>query len=96
MIGESVLLHVAARCCWLKSVDASWSNVSDNGVQALVDNVKRYRLVGHSWFFLLTGLIQRNILDEVLVQFCLHLFIQRFLKFTVSSKKFCMFQIGCK
>lgn len=41
LIGESVLLHVAARCCWLKSVDASWSNVSDNGVQALVDNVKR-------------------------------------------------------
>ena len=41
LIGESVLLHVAARCCGLKAVDASWSNVSDNGVQALVDNVKR-------------------------------------------------------
>ncbi|KAL9979146.1 hypothetical protein ACROYT_G016761 [Oculina patagonica] len=41
LIGESVLLHVAARCHWLKSVDASWTNVSDNGVQALVDNVKR-------------------------------------------------------
>ena len=41
LIGESVLLHVAARCQWLKSVDVGWSNVSDNGVQALVDNVKR-------------------------------------------------------
>ncbi|PFX24613.1 F-box/LRR-repeat protein 7 [Stylophora pistillata] len=27
VIGESILLHVAARCQWLKSVDASWSNI---------------------------------------------------------------------
>ncbi|XP_015757578.1 PREDICTED: uncharacterized protein LOC107336986 [Acropora digitifera] len=43
LIGESILLHVAARCCWLRSVDASWTNVSDCGVQALVDNVKSFR-----------------------------------------------------
>ena len=42
LIGESILLHVAARCTGLKSVDASWSNVSDNGVQALAEQVERY------------------------------------------------------
>lgn len=41
LIGESILLHVALRCSNLRSVDASWSNVGDNGVEALVQNVER-------------------------------------------------------
>ena len=41
MIGESILLHVALRCSKLRSVDASWSNVGDNGIEALVQNVHR-------------------------------------------------------
>ncbi|XP_046860383.1 uncharacterized protein LOC124453627 isoform X2 [Xenia sp. Carnegie-2017] len=41
LIGESILLHVALRCNRLRSVDASWSNVGDNGVEALVLNVER-------------------------------------------------------
>lgn len=42
MIGESILLHVALRCSRLRLVDASWSNVGDNGVEALVQNVDRF------------------------------------------------------
>ena len=42
MIGESILLHVALRCNKLQSVDASWSNVGDNGIEALVQNVERF------------------------------------------------------
>ncbi|CAB3985093.1 F-box LRR-repeat 7 [Paramuricea clavata] len=41
LIGESILLHVALRCNKLRLVDASWSNVGDNGVDALVQNVER-------------------------------------------------------
>ena len=35
------MLHVAARCTGLRSIDASWCNVSDNGVQALAEQVER-------------------------------------------------------
>ncbi len=41
LIGESILLHVGLRCNKLSSVDVSWSNVGDNGVEALVQNVER-------------------------------------------------------
>lgn len=52
LIGESILLHVALRCKKVRSVDASWSNVGDNGVEALVDNVERF-----SRFITLSSLI---------------------------------------
>ncbi|EDO35101.1 predicted protein [Nematostella vectensis] len=39
LIGESILLHISARCTSVVSVDVSWTNVSDNGVQALVENI---------------------------------------------------------
>ena len=42
LIGESIVLHVALRCSRLRLVDASWSNVGDNGVEALVQNVDRF------------------------------------------------------
>ena len=41
-MGESIVLHVALRCSRLRLVDASWSNVGDNGVEALVQNVDRF------------------------------------------------------
>ena len=41
LIGESILLHVGLRCNKLRAVDVSWSNVGDNGVEALVQNVER-------------------------------------------------------
>ena len=44
LIGESILLHISARCLNVVSVDVSWTNVSDNGVQALAESLKRYNV----------------------------------------------------
>jgi hypothetical protein len=41
LFGESILLHIAARCSGVVSVDVSWTNVGDNGVEALAENLTR-------------------------------------------------------
>ena len=60
LIGESILLHVALRCNKLRSVDASWSNVGDNGVEALVRNVERLVEVRFLPVIMLEALQYRN------------------------------------
>ncbi|XP_070567008.1 F-box/LRR-repeat protein fbxl-1-like [Ptychodera flava] len=44
LTGDSILLH-ATRCPNLSVIDASWCNVSDNGVIALVDSSQRLESV---------------------------------------------------
>ena len=41
LVGESILLHVSSRCRKLRSLDISWGNVSDVGLQAVADTAER-------------------------------------------------------
>ena len=42
LTGDSILLHASARCRNLTHVDASWCNVTDNGIAALSECAHRY------------------------------------------------------
>ncbi len=42
LVGELILLHASSRCKALRSLDISWSNVSDIGIQAFAEAVERY------------------------------------------------------
>ena len=46
LTGDSLLLH-ASRCQYLTSLDASWCQVTDNGLAAISDSCKRYGVT--SW-----------------------------------------------
>lgn len=68
MIGESILLHVALRCSKLRSVDASWSNVGDNGIEALVQNVHRLGsavAITKKKFFPIFGCLSKELREEM-------------------------------
>ncbi|XP_042202810.1 uncharacterized protein LOC103187373 [Callorhinchus milii] len=39
--GDQVLLQASAVCCWLVSVDVSWSGATDSGIVALVEACSR-------------------------------------------------------
>ena len=41
LTGDNLLLHAAARCRAISSLDASWSNVNDNGVMAMSESCSR-------------------------------------------------------
>ena len=41
LVGELILLHISTRCRNLRSLDISWSNVSDIGIQAVCESVTR-------------------------------------------------------
>jgi len=41
LVGELILLHVSTRCRKLRSLDISWANVSDIGIQAVSEALTR-------------------------------------------------------
>ena len=41
LVGELILLQLTFRCRKLRSLDISWSNVSDIGIQAFAENVEQ-------------------------------------------------------
>eukprot|EP00795_Rhopilema_esculentum_P012969 gene12969-3730_t len=45
LVGELILLHVSSRCKNLRSLDISWSNVSDIGIQAVSEAVDRLECI---------------------------------------------------
>lgn len=46
LIGESILLHLASMQCHnIRSIDLSWTNVGDVGMQTIIDCADRYLIL---------------------------------------------------